>query len=192
MISYITGTIQSTSKDSIIVLTSGGIGYEVLLTAVHAMEQRIGTSIALHTYLRVTDSTHTLYGFFSTHEKDFFELLISVSGVGPKSAMNILALGSIDEISNAIARKDVKYLTAVQGMGKKTAERLVVELKNKVDAVSVASDDDVDGTVMSEVIDALVAMGYGKSDAVEIVKQLDTKDKKTEQVLKDALKLLSK
>lgn len=192
MISYITGTIHSTSKDSIVVFTNGGVGYEVQLTPVRAMEQRVGTSIELHTYLRITDSSHTLYGFFSTTEKDFFELLISVSGVGPKSAMNILALGSIDEISAAIARKDVKYLTAVQGMGKKTAERLVVELKHKVAAVSIASDDDIDGTVMSEVIDALVAMGYGKSEAVETVKQLDTKDKKTEVVLKEALKSLSK
>jgi Holliday junction DNA helicase RuvA len=191
MISFLTGTVHATHKDTIVLLTSGGVGYEVQLTSARAMEMRTGATVQLHTYFRVTDSAHTLYGFFDTHEKSFFELLLSVSGVGPKSAMNILALGSIDDISAAIARKDVKYLTAVQGMGKKTAERLVVELQQKIGAVSSHTDEEVNGTVMGEVIDALVAMGYQKTEAVEAVKQLDTTDKKIEQVLKEALKLLS-
>jgi Holliday junction DNA helicase RuvA len=191
MISYLQGTIQSTGKDSIVVLTTGGIGYEVQLTPIKAQQLRTGSSIMLHTYLRVTDSSHTLFGFFDVQEKSFFELLLTVSGVGPKSAMNILALGSIDDISAAIARKDVKYLTSVQGMGKKTAERLVVELQQKVGAVSTHTDDDVNGTAMGEVIDALVAMGYQKTEAIEAVKQLDTADKKIEVLLREALKLLS-
>lgn len=192
MISYLQGTVQSKGKDSIVVLTTGGIGYEVQLTPAKALTLRIGEPMALHTYLRVTDSSHTLFGFFDIHEKLFFELLLTVSGVGPKSAMNILGLGSIDDISAAIARKDVKYLTAVQGMGKKTAERLVVELQNKVHGATGSEDDIGDSTVMSEVIDALIAMGYQKSEAVTVVKQLDITSKKTEVVLREALKHLAK
>lgn len=191
MISYIAGTIHSKGKSSVTLLTAAGLGYEVELRPARAMELKTGDALELHTYLRITDSSHTLFGFFSTEEKRFFELLLTVSGVGPKSAMNILALGSIDEISQAIARKDVKYLTSVQGMGKKTAERLVVELKTKVGALPVAEEDQVDGTVLGEVIDALVAMGYQKTEAVEVVKQLDTAGKKTELVLRDALRQLS-
>jgi Holliday junction DNA helicase RuvA len=191
MISYLQGTIQSTGKDIIVVLTTGGIGYEVQLIPARALTLRTGEPTGLHTYLRVTDSSHTLFGFFDLQEKAFFELLLTVSGVGPKSAMNILALGSIDDISAAIARKDVKYLTAVQGMGKKTAERLVVELQQKISAVSTHTDEDVQGTIMGEVIDALTAMGYAKSDAVQVTKQLDMQNKKIEQVLKEALKLLA-
>lgn len=191
MISYLEGTIQSKTSDSVVLLTTGGVGYEVQLTPARALEQQVGTPLSLHTFLRVTDAAHTLYGFFTLEEKSFFELLITVSGVGPKSAMNILALGSIDEISSAIARKDVTYLTAVQGMGKKTAERLVVELQQKVGSPSGLIQDIGESTVLSEVIDALVGMGYQKGEAVEVVKQLDVLDRKTEELLREALKRLA-
>jgi Holliday junction DNA helicase RuvA len=191
MISYISGTILSKQRTSITVLTSAGLGYDVTMSTARALEQSVGADISLYTYLRVTDSAHTLFGFFSVAEKAFFELLLSVSGVGPKSAMNILAIGSIDEISAAIGRKDVKYLTAVQGMGKKTAERLVVELQNKVVAVAIESDDAPDGSVLSEVIEALIAMGYQKTEAVAAAKQLNTEDKPTELLLREALRLLN-
>lgn len=192
MIAYIKGHILDRHTSSITLLTRSGVGYEIELTPARVSELRKSQEVSLYTYLRITDASHTLFGFFSLEEKRFFELLLSVSGVGPKSAMNILALGSIDEISDAIARKDVKYLTAVQGMGKKTAERLVVELKHKVQTANLVAEDTITGTVMSEVIDALVAMGYQKTEAVDTLKQLDIKDQKTEIVLRMALQALSK
>lgn len=194
MISFLQGTVIKTNiqTNSLILLTKGGVGYEITLTPAKATAQKLQEKIEIYTFLRVTDSAHTLYGFENESEKDFFELLLSVSGVGPKSAMNILALGSIDEIASAIARKDITYLTAVQGMGKKTAERLILELKNKVTVSIGAVDDPVHGTILSEVLGALVVMGYQKSEAHEAIKEINVGSKKTEIVLKEALKLLSK
>ena len=132
MISFITGKVKFISRNSLTVLTNGGVGYEIFVSAVKAGNYRIGDTASLLTYMKVSDSAIDLYGFEEAEEKVFFGLLMTVSGIGPKSAMNILNLGSIDNIKSAIARKDVKYLTDVQGIGKKTAERLTVELHSKV------------------------------------------------------------
>ncbi len=192
MISYITGKIQSVGKDSVVVETTGGVGYEIFLSKTVAMNYSAGQEVSFFTYLRVSESAMDLYGFQNAEQKDFFELLLSVSGVGPKSAMNILNLGSIDDIRGAIARQDVKYLTAVQGMGQKTAERLVVELKNKIGKIENMGEITGDSQILSDVIEGLVSMGYGKEEAKDAVKDIDSKDKTTEEVLKEALKKLSK
>ncbi len=190
MISFIKGSVLSKSKQSLTVMTVGGVGYEVSLTALRLVAFAIGQEIELYTYLRVTDQSHDLYGFVTSDERQFFSLLMTVSGVGPKTAMNVLSIGSIDHIKDAIARGDVKYLTAVQGLGKKTAERLVVELKSKVGNAFNSADQD--GGVMGEAIDALVTLGYSKEESRAIVHQIDATNCTSEQVLKQALKLLSK
>lgn len=192
MISYIKGTILSKTKQAIVVMTSGGIGYKVHMPPAHIMEFTSNQDVELFTYMRVTDQSHDLFGFNTAEEKQFFELLLTVSGVGPKSAMNVLTIGSIDQIKDAIARQDVKYLTAVQGMGKKTAERLVVELKSKVEASTFAKDEEKNGGVLGEVIDGLVALGYSKEEARSVVQALDATDKTSEQLLKKSLQLLAK
>lgn len=196
MISYLTGTIQQKIKNSLIILTPGGVGYEVGMTLVQIAEAQVGQLISLYTYLRVGESVMELYGFTAMEERSFFLLLLGVTGVGPKSAMNILGLGSIEEIQAAIGRGDVKYLTAVQGMGKKTAERLVVELKSKVishkSKVSIDGGEELVGDVMGEVIEALVGMGYQKEEVKRVVKEMDVVGKKTEEVLRDVLRLLAK
>jgi len=192
----ITGTIQQKTKNSLIVLTPGGVGYEVGMTLLQIAEATIGEQVSLFTYLRVGENIMELYGFKTMEERSFFLLLLSVTGVGPKSAMNILGLGSIEEIQAAIGRGDVKYLTAVQGMGKKTAERLVVELKSKVisqkSKVNVEGNNDVIGNVMGEVIEALVGMGYQKEEVKSLVRDMDVAGKKTEEMLRDALRMLAK
>jgi Holliday junction DNA helicase RuvA len=115
---------------------------------------------------------------------------MTVSGVGPKSAMNILSLGHMEEIQSAIARSDVKYLTGVQGMGKKTAERLVVELKNKL----LASANDVHSTntgesdILTDALEGLMALGYSREEAKNLVSKIDIEGKSPEQILKLALK----
>lgn len=197
MIASLTGTITHAEGDRIVLQTAGGVGYAVTLTKAHVMELAIGKEVAIPTYLRVTDSDHSLFGFRTENDRTFFELLISVSGVGPKSAMNILGLGSVADIQNAIAREDVKYLTAVQGLGKKTAERLVVELNAKLKKLSgqkIANNpaDAKLGEVMGETIDALVSMGYAKDEARQVVETLDAGGKKTEELLREALKQLAK
>jgi len=135
-----------------------------------------------------------LYGFRTTEEKSFFSLLLSVSGVGPKSAMNILAIGSIHDIEDAILRADAKYLSAVQGIGKKTAERMVVELKTKIQKSTGGAQarNTAGGNILEEVIDGLVSMGYSKEDARAAALSCDADGKSTEQLLRDALQIVAK
>ena len=192
MISFIKGTIHSVDKDNVVVQTTGGVGYKIFLSKNIVLKYLPGKEVSFFTYLKVSDSALDLYGFENTEQKEFFELLLSVSGVGPKSAMNILNLGSIDDIKGAIARQDVKYLTTVQGMGQKTAERLVVELKNKIGKMENMAEITGDSQILADVIDGLASMGYGKEEAKDTVKSIDTKNKTTEQVLREALKRLSK
>lgn len=191
MISLLKGTIAHKESGTAVVLTSGGVGYAVRLSALQLSEYTIGQEVELPTYLKVSDSSLELFGFASTAHRDFFQLLLSVKSVGPKSAMHILSLGSIEEIKQAIARGDVTYLTAVQGMGKKTAERIVVELKTKVGSLE-ADLQVANSSTLSEVIDGLVAMGYQKEEAKLTVRSLDGEGKTTEELLREALKLLSR
>jgi len=190
MISYLKGTVLSKAKQSIVLFTAGGVGYEVLMNPIALVSVALNSQIELFTYLRITDQSHELYGFRSTDERSFFSLLISVSGVGPKSAMNVLSVGSPDQIKDAIARGDVTYLTAVQGLGKKTAERLVVELKTKVIASGRGVDDAPDGSVLGEVVEALVSLGYSQEEARRITQMLSSEDKTSEALLKEALQQL--
>ncbi len=190
MISFLRGSVFDKQKQSLTLETSGGIGYEVHMAPLKLVEVKVGQEIALYTYLKVSDSALDLYGFETADERDFFTTLMTVSGVGPKTAMSILSLGAIDKISGAIARGDVKYLTGVSGLGKKTAERLVVELKGKVMNQESGSTNNGSSDAMSEVIEALVGMGYGRDEAKQAVQSIDVADKTTEQLLRLALKYI--
>jgi len=188
MISLIKGTIEAIGKNYVVVMTEGGVGYNVNFRDPISYFQ-IGQQTTLFTYLKVSDVALDLYGFQTIEERQFFELLMTVSGVGPKTAMNVLSLGSIDQIQSAIARGDVKYLTAVQGMGKKTAERLVVELKSKIQESGIMNNEsDKDSQKLSEVIDGLCALGYSNDEAKKTVQQLEEGGKSTEQLLREALR----
>ncbi len=190
MISFLRGSVFDKQKQSLTLETSGGIGYEVHMAPLKLVEVKVGQEIALYTYLKVSDSALDLYGFETADERDFFTTLMTVSGVGPKTAMSILSLGAIDKISGAIARGDVTYLTGVSGLGKKTAERLVVELKGKVVNQESGSRNHGESDVLSEVIEALVGMGYGRDEAKQAVQSIDVADKTTEQLLRLALKYI--
>jgi len=191
MISFIQGKIINKKETSLTVLTAGWVGYEVNLQTEKCASLEEGNEVGLHTYLRVSENAMDLYGFETLEEKDFFELLISVSGVGPKSALNILGLGSLDEIQNAISKSDVDYLTKVSGIGKRTAERLTVELKSKVE-VRKSKVTEKAGSVMGDAIDGLVSLGYSKEEARLVVKELDVEGKTSEQLLREALKGVGK
>lgn len=192
MISLLSGTIHSKTPDTLTLLTPGGVGYAVRVSPVFAAESAVGSECSLYTYLKVSDSALDLYGFTSVPDRTFFELLLTVKGVGPKSAMNILSLGSMHDIQDAIARGDAKYLSSVQGLGKKTAERLCVELKSKVQITTLkhAAGNAQDGNVLADVVDALVGLGYTAEDAREAVKQLDTAEKTVEQLIREALQMM--
>ncbi|PIR74815.1 MAG: Holliday junction branch migration protein RuvA [Candidatus Magasanikbacteria bacterium CG10_big_fil_rev_8_21_14_0_10_47_10] len=189
MITFISGTIQHKTATAVVILTQGGIGYEVRLPRMRVAQLAIGKTVSLYTYMKVSESAMELFGFDTPEEKEFFELLLSVKSVGPKSAMNILSLGSISDIKSAIARGDATYLSAVQGMGKKTAERLCVELKSKVTFSDGEDRQSMgDSGILAEVIDALTSMGYSKDEAKAKVMTLETEGKSTEEILRQALR----
>lgn len=191
MISFLRGKIIHKSLTSVSLLTSGGVGYEIFLVPTVLENYKVGKDYEFFIYFKVSENFINLYGFDTIKKKNFFEILISVSGVGPKSALHILTLGSLEDISSAIARKDLDYLTRVSGIGKKTAERMVVELKNKV--ASLADFDTMeDENVNEDVLDGLLALGYSRFEVREIVKQLDIKNKTTEELLRDALRLMQR
>ena len=184
MIALIHGTVIERGNNTVLVQTNGGVGYE--LRVQHSFSCFPGDIITLHTYLKVSESAMELYGFETTDERSFFVLLLSVKGIGPKSALNILSLGSLPEVKNAIGRGDSAYLIAVQGMGKKTAERLVVELKSKVGQGRDEPSTAFDSGVLRDVIDGLVAMGYSKDEARRVSHDCDTEGKTVEEVLRQA------
>ena len=187
MISLLIGTIVSKGKSTAVVLTQSGVGYDVSLQVDTLVNLQIDNEIRLHTYMKVSENSMELFGFETENEKEFFEILLSVKGVGPRGALNILSLGSIEEIKSAISRSDVSYLTQVSGMGKRTAERLCVELKNKI-TLGVGTDkSEAVGDKLGEVVDGLVSMGYSKEQARDIVRGLDD-TKSVEELLRDALK----
>jgi len=189
MISYLIGKVIDKQKNHIVLMTPGGVGYEVNMTPTRILEYKAGEQAELFTYMKVSDSALDLFGFKTAEDREFFSLLLSVKGVGPKTALHILSLGSVENIESAIGRGDVTYLTAVQGLGKKTAERVVVELKSKMKGSRSKGYTSAESTVMGEVIDGLVAMGYSRDEAKLVVMNLDATGMTTEKLLKEALKM---
>lgn len=176
MIRVVRGVVVGRGKDSLIVDVGGavgGIGYKVATPEPTAFRFHDGMPVMLHTYLQVREDALTLFGFESEDELQIFEMLISVSGVGPKMALSILSTLSPDAFRLALANQEAALLARTPGVGKRTAEKIVLELKDKVKAPSsgleaLAQLTSADG----EVIDALVALGYSVVEAQRAVQTL--------------------
>lgn len=161
MISYIQGKLFHKTTNYLTVLTSSGVGYKIYSTNNVVSQYNISDSIALFIYSNIKENDISLFGFKESEELEFFEKLISVSGIGPKIALDILG-SPIKLISRAIIEKDIPTLTKIKGLGKKTAERLVLELKNKVD-IDLSSEtetNNIEPRIKDDVIEALSALGY--------------------------------
>jgi Holliday junction DNA helicase RuvA len=176
-------------EDSRVIVDCGGVGYGVQVCYDEQQKLQLGTSCNLYIAEQIKEDAHELYGFSSKSRKQLFLLLISVNGVGPKAAMAILNIGSEGQVRSAIASGDTKFISAAKGIGKKVAERAVVDLKNKVglDASESAVDFLSDSSENDEAVQALSALGYSAQDAVEILRGIDTSLPTTER-LKQALK----
>lgn len=185
MISVIAGKILTKNENKVTVLTAGGVGYEIMVNFRSSENWSVGMEVSILTYLAVRESALDLYGFANSQEKDLFEKFLLVSGVGPKTALHLLSLGTVSEISTAIAQEDLAYLTNVSGIGKKTAERILVELKNKM-GTGIMGEAGIDSS-LGDVIEGLMALGYSMLEARNAVKNLDIKGKNSEQLLKEAL-----
>lgn len=199
MIARLSGELAYKSLDHIIV-DVGGVGYRVAvpLSTFYALPDT-GT-VQLHIYTHVKEDAIHLFGFLTQPEKEMFVLLLSVSGVGPKLAANILSNIPAEQLQAALAEGDAKRLAAVPGIGKKTAERLILELKEKASRLSgaetaepAASEDANILSPLEDALSALVNLGYKEKQARKVLSALETPPEATlEKILKGALKILVK
>ncbi len=189
MISLIRGKVISNNGPEVVLMTAGGVGYKILVNSTKSDAWVTGTEVEILTYLVQREDSVELFGFGTEAERQLFLKLLSVSGIGPKSALHILSLGEVNDINAAISRGDVDFMTKVSGIGKKTAERIVVELKSKmVDINTVLGGERGKAT---EVIEGLITLGYSAAEAREAVKDLSS-DLPTEQLMREALKRFKK
>lgn len=191
MISYLSGTVFNKHNQTVTILTGGGVGYEVRVIPTLYVDLQIDETVSIYTFLAVRENAMDLYGFKKLAERDLFLKFLDVSGIGPKSALHLLSLGTVEEISSAISRGDSSYLSKVSGVGKKTAERIVVDLKGKMGDYTSSTEDQT-GESLGEVIDALVSLGYSKEEARLVVKSLDIGGKTSEELVREALKSFKK
>lgn len=197
MISYIKGSLEQV-KNTEIILETGGIGYRMIVSAATvAILPALGNVVKIYTYMHVKEDGISLYGFASQEECELFYKLISVSGIGPKGALGLLSSMKPAELILAIISEDVRTLSKGPGIGKKTAGRLILELKDKLrteDAIAECGSDisllqgvgAVD--VKKEAMEALLALGYSKSEAIKAIGKVKIDGLTTEEILKTALK----
>ncbi|MFV0556714.1 MAG: Holliday junction branch migration protein RuvA [Lactovum sp.] len=162
---------------SMVVVECGGVGYNVLVPVDEQSHLPVGSKAELFIAEHIKEDAHDLFGFAVKSRKLLFDLLTSVNGIGPKAAMAILNIGSEGQVRSAIASGDTKFITTAKGVGKKVAERAVVDLKNKVglEASDSATDFLGDAPVTDEAVEALVALGYTPQDATEVLRGVDAK-----------------
>lgn len=182
-----------------IVVECGGVGFKCF-TTLNTVKQigKVGSEVNVFTHLSVREDAMDLYAFATPAELDAFKLLITVSGIGPKAAASILSELTPDRLALCIASGDAKSITAAQGVGKKTAERVVLELKDKMNGIvtesvssSVNNASSVESSSASEAVAALVALGYSQSDAAVVVGSLD-KSMSVDEMIRHGLKQLAK
>lgn len=194
MIGYLTGKIIS-KKPTQIILDVNGVGYLVHISISTFEKLGDAESISLYTYLAVREDALDLYGFFTQSEKEMFELLISVSGIGPKLAQGILSGIQIGELNEAIKTGNIARLVAIPGIGRKTAERLLVELRDKVESLAISMDSKTSASynVRNDAIAALANLGYNRANAERVVKNVidKTPNASIEELIKDALGMLN-
>ena len=198
MIGFLRGQVVALKTDYCL-LDVKGVGYRVFVAGSTRNKLRLKEEAQLFTYMNVYQDGITLYGFASEDEYDVFQLLIGVSGIGPKVALGILSSITVDGLCKAIQNKQATVLTKLPGIGKKSAERLILELKDKVGfATSVAEEIlslDMEGPVGDDIISeaqaALMALGYSQAEIAPVLKKA-TKCKTTEEIIKLALKQLNK
>lgn len=199
MISYVRGELVAIEEDKVIVDVNG-VGFGVFMPA-QSMNYlpMIGEEVKLHTYMNVREDALQLYGFLTRDDLKVFKLVIGVSGIGPKGGLSILSQMSPDDLRFAVMANDAKTIAKAPGIGKKTAEKLIIELKDKLDIEDVLNktvDDsnvvnlsNASNEVQAEAVQALVALGYGSMEATKAVKKVPIEEETTvEELLKSALK----
>lgn len=190
MISYLRGRIIK-SAENFVILDVNNVGYQVFLAPEQARSMIVGSETEVFTHHYIREDAMDLYGFLLPAELEFFEKLISISGIGPKTAMNILSVTEVEKLKQAIIKKDLLFLNKISGIGKKTAERMILELEGKLIGTAeghehATSSADVD------VLEALQSLGYSQEQARRALKDTDQSLRSTDEKLKAALKNLAK
>lgn len=187
MIAYLKGTIKYKDETSIILLVHD-VGYKIAVVVDIVNNKKIGEEAELYIHEHLREDADDLYGFKTIDELKFFEDMIAVSGVGPKSAMSILSRYQADDVKKSIIHGDTSLLTKVSGIGKKTAERLILELKNKISVAGDKGEYQPHMDLDDDAISALMSLGYHKSQAVQALSKVDKKlslEEKVKQALKN-------
>ena len=201
MLAYVKG-ILAEKEAGYIVIDVGGLGYKILMTSTDILKLNdIGTEIKVHTYYKVREDDISIYGFISKEELRMFEILISASGIGTKSALSILDNIEPSDFALAIITNDVSKIVKLPGIGAKTAQRMILELKDKInteEAINKANElkakgkDKKQNENDDEALAALQILGYNRKDIEKVMENIDTANMKIEDIIKSALKLLSK
>jgi Holliday junction DNA helicase RuvA len=185
MIATLSGTISEKLTNSL-VLDVKGVGYGLLVTNDAYSRLGLNEEVKLYVYEHIRENVHDLYGFTDLESKDLFEQLVNVNGVGPKVAINVLGIGTLNSVKQAIASGDVKLIQSAPGVGKRVAERVVIELKDKVGLLSSLDEQSLltgeDVARQDEAVEALVALGYTVGDALGSLKSIDKSLPTTERV----------
>lgn len=203
MISYLRGELAAVEEQKA-VIDVGGVGYGVFMSQqTLSLLPPAGNEIKIYTYLNVKEDALQLFGFLTKDDLDIFRLVIGVSGIGPKGGLNILSCMSPDELRFAIMSGDAKAISSAPGIGKKTAEKLIVELRDKIQIEDVLEHAahgganmnadtaaEAEGSMQTEAVQALVALGYGSAESLRAVKKTSSECETVEDVLKEALKYL--
>ena len=190
MIAHVRGQVAEKFANSVIIDVQG-VGYEVSLTAIDFDALNLNDDIKLYTYHHIREQSEELFGFTSLAAKKLFELLITVQGIGPKAAMSILSLATPEEVRNAIANADAAYISKASGVGKKSAERVIVDLRDKVGLPTYygRKTEPTQATLLKndEALDALMALGFTLADATKALEGIDTQ-LPVEERIREALK----
>lgn len=192
MISFLEGTIQYRG-DKYLILSAGGVGYRVIMPPKlidSLSKSKDIVKLFIHSQLNMRDGTFDMYGFQNKEELELFNLVTSVNGIGPKSAMGILSTVEPKHLKAAIINDDADYLKKVSGLGPKTAQRLILELKNKVGYLDIGDISGIDLGLQGQAMEALLALGYSQSQAKDALKE--TKGETLEKRVREALQLLAK
>lgn len=190
MLAYLTGTVIA-ANEKFLTIELHGVGFEVFVTPTLALATKAGAAIALHTHLNVREDALELFGFLTIAERDFFRQLLTISGVGPRSALGVLAVASVDDVRQAVISGDPSLLMTVSGIGRKTAERIVVELKEKLAREATDRQSGLtagDGTIL----DALMNLGYSAQEARAALRAVPSAVTEIDDRLKAALRSLGK
>lgn len=192
MIGFVDGTVKAVHKNYLIVLAER-VGYRIFVTPQVLLATEDGKPISLYTHTYVREDQLSLYGFPTLKELDLFELLITVSGIGPKSALGILSIADVEMIKSGIVSEDASVFTKVSGIGRKTAERLIIELRGRIDDTGgIGGMPGGKPYEHADVLDVLVALGYSQKEAREAVSVIPKSVTETNDKVREALRALAK